>query len=703
MTWLSPLVAGIAAAVAIPVLLILYFLKLRRRDIEISSTFLWKKAIEDLQANAPFQRLRKNILLLLQLLALGALLFAAGQPTTRSSMLTRGRHVIVIDVSASMNALDGESSLQLRLDKAKKDALSVVDGLKEQQLLSVSPADEAMVITFGIFAEVVQSWTSDKNALRSAINSIQPRETPTRFSHALGLIQAQAPQRTFVDDNTGQVLDRPPGRIGTIHIFSDGRIVDAADTIFGPEDDVRYYPVGSAEATNIGVVAVRADREFSDPTKLVVYAGVQSTDVGKRTVDVELRIDGEPPIVMVSEVEIPGSIRDDPANPNSALKPGRAGVEFKLNRPEEGIARVIVRPSSAENTSNMKPDMLGVDNEAWVVIPRSSELTVALVTNDGFGIAELLEVLPLARVDVMTPSEFESALRAGRDRVYDAVVLDEWLPPKPANSDDCLPPGRYLVFGQPPPAPQGLEDRGIIPDTRAAMIDWDHTHPALASVDLDKLIILEPRDVVLGEQNAARVLATSTVGPAIVEITGTECRAICVTYGVMGSTWTLEPSWVVFVGSALNALGRSNDVVAGRDIKPGQTFTDRLPQGASSIQVRTPDNQTETLTQAPDGSVAFGPVRKAGVHTVTWEGAGADDDAKIGGRFVRTFASNLSDPVESDISVITEPEFATAKIETAESSSADRSGPRHLWPWLVGLAVVIVMFEWWVYNRKVYL
>src|ERR1043165_9420000 len=111
MNWISPTTAIIAGSIAIPSLIILYFLKLRRRDVEISTTLLWKKSIEDLQANAPFQRLRRNILLLLQLLALGAALVAVGQPQIKGDAPVGARHVILIDRSASMSALDCKTDL----------------------------------------------------------------------------------------------------------------------------------------------------------------------------------------------------------------------------------------------------------------------------------------------------------------------------------------------------------------------------------------------------------------------------------------------------------------------------------------------------------------------------------------------------------------------------------------------------------------
>src|SRR6202011_5394013 len=56
-------------------IVLLYFLKLKRKPLSVPSTFLWRKSIEDLHVNSLFQWLRENVLLLLQLLAVLALVY----------------------------------------------------------------------------------------------------------------------------------------------------------------------------------------------------------------------------------------------------------------------------------------------------------------------------------------------------------------------------------------------------------------------------------------------------------------------------------------------------------------------------------------------------------------------------------------------------------------------------------------------------
>src|SRR5688572_33394249 len=99
--FLNPGAAALAAAIAIPALLVLYFLKLRRREMPVSSTLLWKKAIQDLQVNAPFQKLRRNLLLLLQMLLLLLLVLALARPVANYTPGAGESTVIIIDRSAS--------------------------------------------------------------------------------------------------------------------------------------------------------------------------------------------------------------------------------------------------------------------------------------------------------------------------------------------------------------------------------------------------------------------------------------------------------------------------------------------------------------------------------------------------------------------------------------------------------------------------
>src|SRR5881227_2347040 len=89
--------AGVPAGI-----LLLYFLKLRRRPVQVPSTLLWRRSLEDLHVNSLFQRLRRNLLLFLQLLAVLLAMLALTGPRIRGTTGPGQRYVLAIDTSASM-------------------------------------------------------------------------------------------------------------------------------------------------------------------------------------------------------------------------------------------------------------------------------------------------------------------------------------------------------------------------------------------------------------------------------------------------------------------------------------------------------------------------------------------------------------------------------------------------------------------------
>src|SRR5436189_3886663 len=104
----------------VPAVLAMYLLKLRRTEAIVPSTLLWQRLVADVEANAPWQRLRRSLLLLLQLLLVLLLAFLAARPfIERPAALARDL-VLVIDTSASMGATDASPT---RLDAAKAAAV----------------------------------------------------------------------------------------------------------------------------------------------------------------------------------------------------------------------------------------------------------------------------------------------------------------------------------------------------------------------------------------------------------------------------------------------------------------------------------------------------------------------------------------------------------------------------------------------------
>ena len=201
MNFLTP--AAFLFAAAIPVVIVFYLLKRKRVVQLVSSTLLWQKFLADTQASAPFQKLRHNWLLILQLLLLTLVIFALARPYFASKARSSPLRVIILDASASMQCTD---EIPSRFEKARTEAMKWIDGLRD--------GEQMMVLQAAAHTQVMQSPTTDKTALRRALQACKVTDGPTRMLEALKMAQA------FTYEKSGEGTKQ----VGEIHLFSDGAI-----------------------------------------------------------------------------------------------------------------------------------------------------------------------------------------------------------------------------------------------------------------------------------------------------------------------------------------------------------------------------------------------------------------------------------------------------------------------------------------------
>ena len=220
-----------------PLLLLLYFLKLKRREVIVSSTLLWKRAVQDLQVNAPFQRLRRNLLLLLQLLALAAILVALAGPVLAWRRGPGQRYVLLIDRSASMNATDVKPS---RLDAAKEQAKVFIESMRSgSAVLSarrVRPRDGDRLRPArqgDVQLHVGQAPACWRPSTRSSRATARPGwARPSRWP-------GRSPSRP-----AWRATSAAPKTPARLVLFSDGRIEDL-DTVVVGADELVFHRIGA--------------------------------------------------------------------------------------------------------------------------------------------------------------------------------------------------------------------------------------------------------------------------------------------------------------------------------------------------------------------------------------------------------------------------------------------------------------------------
>lgn len=363
MSFLAPLAFAFAAS--IPVVIVFYLLKRKRVVKLVSSTLLWQKFLADTQASAPFQKLRKNWLLYLQILLLALAVLALTRPFFATPAKPAQLRVVILDGSASMQATDESPT---RFEKARAEALKWVDSLQ--------PTDQMVVLLAGANTEVKQSATSEKAALRRALShgaECAPSDSPTRLVPALKMAESL-------------VRDR---RSAEIHLFSDGAVPELSD-FENKALPLIYHKVGQ-RANNLGITALDARANPENAAQRAIYTSVANVSSNRFDTELELRFDGN-------------LLETRPL----VVEAGQTSPQvFTAVQEHDGVFTLALRVE----------DDLAADNEASIVSVLPKPVKVMLVTRGNRLIEKALKASP--SVQLVTATDLTD-FGAG----FDFIVLD---------------------------------------------------------------------------------------------------------------------------------------------------------------------------------------------------------------------------------------------------------------------------------------
>jgi len=369
-TWqaLAPAAAGFGLVV--PAILLLYFLKVRRRQTQVSSTLLWSKVVQDRQANVPWQRLHASWLLLLQILAALALVAALVRPAKPAPSAGARHMVVMVDTSVTMQSTDVEPS---RFGVAIDMARDLIANLGTHQKMTL--------VELGAQPRIVGASTADRAQLLRALETMRVTNGRADLQGALALASSVA----------GRAAN------ARVVVLSDGITEPLGAPILLPFG-VEYRRIG-ASAENLAITAVTVQNAGSGG-----LGNVHVANLGRQRhrTEVEWRVNGR--LQDIKGVELaPGSGKD---------------VSFQLP------------PTAITAKASLTPrDLFQFDDAGLVVASPASAAKVVTVTQGNVFLEKALSLRPDLNVQVVAPKDFKQGVDADLF-VFDGFLPSK-LPDKP--------------------------------------------------------------------------------------------------------------------------------------------------------------------------------------------------------------------------------------------------------------------------------
>ena len=660
-----------------PAIIALYFLKLKRVPLEIPSTYLWQRAIEDLHVNSFWQRLRRSLLLLLQLIIVVLAIMALLRPGWQGTTLEGERLIFLVDNSASMSSSDAARDVH-RLAEAKRHVRALIG--------QMGSGMSAMIISFTDTPQVVQEFTDNRRLLRERLDTIAPTARGTDLKGALELASGLANPAPMIVEEEGMEFKITEQIDASVYIFTDGRFADVAGFSLGNLEPI-FVPIGTANAENAAISALSTRRSELRPESQQAYVEVRSYMDRSQKVSLEMHLDDD--FLDAREIQLAAG---EAAGAVFPVPTGRVGaMRVKLSSPEIQD-RLSLDDIGYAPVNDLRP------GRVLLITPSNDWLLTALSTARALRLAKT----DIAPPNILSQQEFRQHATATD---YDLVIFDQCAP----TAAEWMPRANTLFIGSMPPLSRWQTKDGE-PAAGIQILVWNQQHPMMADIDLGNVQLVD--SLILAAPPGATSLIESTQGPiaAIAPrdgfedcVLGFEIVSVDQEGGVsINTNWPNRHSFPTFWLNTLEYFTAASGQSTVGSVAPAQPITLRLATAADSVEVLLPDGTTRTVRRDKHGVFQFQDTFFLGNYSV-----------RDGDQVVDRFAVNLFDRQESDIRLVVssaagdeadaaEPSLKIGHVAVAGQRQATPER-KELWKWLLLGALAVLLFEWYIYNRRVYI
>lgn len=350
----------------VPAIIILYLLKQKAKPYLFSSIYLWKSAYQNIEASTPWEKLKKNLLMLLQILLVLLFIF-----TLMSPYLTKGGHsyqkvVLVLDKSGSMNSRytkAGEREEKTRFEEAKEQAVHYVDSLSDQS--------EITLVSGGQKTTIELSNSTDKKETKKTIMELSAEDTKGDLNNTISFIESMTSdwanyQAIFFTDSSLN-LGKVNGEVINLNQKDKNAAIDYV-----------------------------SHKENEDGT-LTVLVKVSNYGVGTIATDLNLYLDNK--IEQIKEVK---------------LSSGESDILYFSDFPKKG---------SYIKAELNEPDGLECDNIGYDVIKEKRQKKVLLVSKQNVFLEKAIQTVP--NISLYKTNRIENL---DDKEEYDVYIFDGMVP-----------------------------------------------------------------------------------------------------------------------------------------------------------------------------------------------------------------------------------------------------------------------------------